>query len=220
MSKHIQLSIADPCHENWDKMTKAEQCRFCVSCQKQVMDFTRMSDSQIATFFKKPLTRSVCGRFYEDQLDRNIEIPKKHIPWVKYFFQFALPAFLFSMKAAAQGKVKVTCTSHAVPVSTCAKKLGEVGPIEKKILVGDTDFAPVLEKNSSAALLKGQIDLNKEPLPNSSSVKGRVVDKNNSPISFATVMLKSTQVGTSADSSGVFNIGGIILNKDIILDVS
>jgi Secretion system C-terminal sorting domain len=107
MSKHIQLAIADPCHEDWDKMTKMEQCRFCASCQKTVMDFTTMNDSQIALYFKKQSTDSVCGRFYEDQLNRNIEIPGKHIPWVKYFFQFALPAFLVSMKATAQGKVKL-----------------------------------------------------------------------------------------------------------------
>jgi hypothetical protein len=49
----------------------------------------------------------VCGRFYEDQLDRSIEIPKKRIPWVKYFFQFVLPAFLLSLKASAQGTVRM-----------------------------------------------------------------------------------------------------------------
>ncbi|TMI72249.1 MAG: T9SS type A sorting domain-containing protein [Bacteroidetes bacterium] len=107
MSKHIQLSVADPCHENWDSMTAAEKGRFCGSCKKQVIDFTNMSDSQLASFFKKPSTGSVCGRFYEDQLDRSIEIPKKRIPWVKYFFQFVLPAFLLSLKASAQGTVRM-----------------------------------------------------------------------------------------------------------------
>jgi hypothetical protein len=112
MGKHIQLSITDPCHENWDSMNKAEQGRFCTSCQKQVVDFTSMSDSQLAAFFKKPIQSlskdgSVCGRFFQDQLDRNVEIPRKRIPWVKYFFQFALPAFLMSAKAAAQGNVIV-----------------------------------------------------------------------------------------------------------------
>jgi hypothetical protein len=67
-----------------------------------------MNDSQIALYFKKQSPGSVCGRFYEDQLNRDIEIPRKRIPWVKYFFQFALPAFLVSMKATAQGKVKLT----------------------------------------------------------------------------------------------------------------
>lgn len=50
---------------------------------------------------------STCGRFMGEQLDRNIEIPGKRIPWIKYFFQFALPAFLVTTKAKAQGEIKV-----------------------------------------------------------------------------------------------------------------
>ena len=96
MSKKLQLSIPTPCHEDWDDMTPVQQARpddpfgrgkFCGSCQKQVVDFSNMSDRQVAEFFKKPSTGSVCGRFMTDQLDRSIEIPKKRIPWLKYFFQ-------------------------------------------------------------------------------------------------------------------------------------
>src|SRR5882672_521370 len=99
MGKQIQLNIPEPCHEDWDKMNPVEKGRFCDSCQKQVIDFTNMSDVQLATFFKKPSTGSVCGRFYQDQLDREMGIPRKRIPWIKYFFQIALPAFLVSAKA-------------------------------------------------------------------------------------------------------------------------
>jgi hypothetical protein len=104
MSKHFQLTIADSCDENWDKMTPVEKGRFCDACQKQVIDFTGMSDAQVAAFFKKPSTGSLCGRFMKDQLDREVEIPGKRIPWVKYFFQFAIPAFLLSYRASAQVK--------------------------------------------------------------------------------------------------------------------
>jgi hypothetical protein len=101
MGKKIQLTIAEPCHEHWDNMTPVEKGRFCDACQKQVVDFTDMSDSQVAAFFKKPSTGSVCGRFMNDQLDREIIIPRKRIPWIKYFFQFSLPLFLTSLKATA-----------------------------------------------------------------------------------------------------------------------
>ena len=66
MSKKFQLQIPEPCRESWDKMTPVEQGRFCDSCQKTVVDFTAMSDMQLAAFFKKPSTGSVCGRFYND----------------------------------------------------------------------------------------------------------------------------------------------------------
>lgn len=104
--KKINLSIPKPCHENWSNMTSVDKGRFCASCQKTVMDFTGMSDRQLAAFFKKP-AGSVCGRFQQEQLNRDIEIPRKHIPWIKYFFRFSLPAFLVSMKAGAQGKVEI-----------------------------------------------------------------------------------------------------------------
>ena len=95
--KKFELTIPKPCHENWDAMTPDDKGRFCGSCQKSVVDFSGMSDRQIAQFFKKPIG-SVCGRFHNDQLNREIEIPRKRIPWLRYFFTIALPAFLASCK--------------------------------------------------------------------------------------------------------------------------
>jgi hypothetical protein len=122
MAKKLQLSIPIPCHENWNAMNPVEKGRFCDSCQKQVVDFSNMSDRQVAEFFKKPTTGSVCGRFMTDQLDRDIDIPKKRIPWIKYFFQFALPAFLVSAKATAQGGVIRTIKTEQKP--DCTKTMG------------------------------------------------------------------------------------------------
>jgi hypothetical protein len=110
MASNIQLHIPEPCHENWDNMTPADKGRFCSSCQKEVVDFSIMTDREMAQFFKRPATGSVCGHFSNSQLDRDIAIPKKRIPWLKYFFQVAIPAFLVSMKSNAQtrGIVDVT----------------------------------------------------------------------------------------------------------------
>lgn len=108
--KKFSLAIPKPCNENWDAMTPDAKGRFCGACQKTVIDFTSMSDREIAQFFKKPAP-SVCGRFGGDQLNRAIEVPRKRIPWVKYFFTIALPAFLFSKKSAAQGNVRIIDTT-------------------------------------------------------------------------------------------------------------
>ncbi|HWJ90303.1 MAG TPA: T9SS type A sorting domain-containing protein [Flavisolibacter sp.] len=99
--RKISLSIPEPCHEDWSKMTPCDKGKFCAACQKTVVDFTNMSDRQIAEHFKKT-SGSVCGRIMGDQLNRDIEVPRKRIPWIKYFFQFALPAFLISLKTRAQ----------------------------------------------------------------------------------------------------------------------
>ena len=104
MAKKFQLQIPEPCHEDWNKMTPGDKGRFCDSCQKTVHDFTGMSDAQLIAFFKKPSTGSLCGRFYNDQLERDFEIPRKRLPWVKYLFQFAIPVFFTGLKSYSQGK--------------------------------------------------------------------------------------------------------------------
>lgn len=105
-------------------MKPEEKGRFCNSCQKTVMDFRNMSDSQLAEFFKKP-AGTVCGRFHADQLNRDITIPRKRIPWVKYFFQFSIPAFLFSMKSAAQGKVVLQEKAAGQSIKSAAARLND-----------------------------------------------------------------------------------------------
>jgi hypothetical protein len=108
--KKINLTIPKPCHENWDQMSPAEQGRFCGACQKTVIDFTNRSDRELAAFFKKPMG-SVCGRFHQDQLNREIAVPKKQIPWLRYFFHIAWPAFILMLKSCGP---KDRVTSKAV----------------------------------------------------------------------------------------------------------
>jgi hypothetical protein len=156
MAKKIQLTIPEPCQENWDKMTPVDKGRFCGSCQKQVVDFSNMSDREVAHFFKKPSTGSVCGRFMQDQLNRDIEIPKKRLPWVKYFFQITLPAFLFSYRAKAQGSVVLFKAQKCdVPIIVRGQVLAE----EKK------------ENPTDTIMVSGKItDVNGTPLPYASVV--------------------------------------------------
>ncbi|MCW4467580.1 carboxypeptidase-like regulatory domain-containing protein [Flavobacterium sp. MFBS3-15] len=73
MKKPIQLSIPEPCHENWNAMTPADKGRFCASCQKNVIDFIRSSDREIVSAFAKDT--NLCGRFNSNQLERALIIP-------------------------------------------------------------------------------------------------------------------------------------------------
>lgn len=63
MRKYIQLSIPEPCHEDWDKMTTVDKGKFCGACQKEVIDFTTMSDEQLVAF-QKTNPELVEGGFY------------------------------------------------------------------------------------------------------------------------------------------------------------
>ncbi|HMK26615.1 MAG TPA: carboxypeptidase-like regulatory domain-containing protein [Chitinophagaceae bacterium] len=251
MSKQLQLSIPTPCHENWDAMTPSEKGKFCGSCQKQVVDFSNMSDRQVAEFFKKPSTGSVCGRFMTDQLERDIEIPKKRIPWLKYFFQFAIPAFLLTIKsssARAQGFVTVVKTNKTSKqivgeplMAKCTKPLmGDTlimpevivtTPVKSQVPGQPTDLAKALAAKVSGPVvmvvrkpddISETRDLSK-PTPvnlqrglvgtvgmvsvwqdKDLAITGKVVDENGDILPGASVIIKGTHTGVTADNNGAF----------------
>jgi hypothetical protein len=56
----MKISINEPCHENWDKMKSNDKGAFCLSCQKNVVDFSNKTISEIKDFFRKKIS----NKFY------------------------------------------------------------------------------------------------------------------------------------------------------------
>jgi len=160
MSEKFQLQLPKSCHENWDNMNPVEQGRFCNSCQKAVVDFTGMSDAQLVAFFKKPTTGSVCGRFDNDQLGREILIPGKRMPWLKYFLNLLVPTFLFACKAKSQGEPRL---------------MGDTVLVETKKVEKDKDGNFKEEKNELKNIKGRVIDQNGIGIPFSAiGLKGTI----------------------------------------------
>lgn len=127
-----QITIPEPCHENWAAMTDAEKGRHCAVCDKVVKDFTGMKNEEIVAVITSA-EENVCGRFYVDQVKPSgilqmISMTWKRLVWGKML----LPAMsvlglgVFSKAAVAQktmGKVAVMGDTIISPVS-----------IEKKII--------------------------------------------------------------------------------------
>ena len=219
MAKKIQLTIPKPCHEDWNAMTPVEKGKFCGSCQKQVVDFSTMSDRQVAEFFKKPSTGSVCGRFMTDQLDRTLEIPKKRIPWLRYFFTIALPAFFLSIKTSAtrtQGEPKirnVDADSTRPSIYDDMRVMGMVSrPPVFQPIAKDTIKKPVQKPTCSDQVMgkpaletiKGEIDVTapKDWI----EVRGKVTDESGSPIPVASIVVQGTKTGVAANDKGEFRL--------------
>ena len=100
MSKtHLNLSIPTPCHENWDIMLPNEKGRHCLSCQKTVVDFTNMTDTQIIGYFQD-YKSSTCGHFLHTQLNRPILQPVKLKPQSRFAWLFS--ALLLPLSTNAQ----------------------------------------------------------------------------------------------------------------------
>lgn len=127
--KGFQIKIAEPCHENWGAMTPNDKGRFCDSCQKTVVDFTRMSDTAIFQFMEAN-TVSVCGRMSNDQQNRNYYA----FTTQSTTHSFSLRALVLgtaistfsAFQAQAQGKIMTKGEMKAEPVQVGQTELGEM----------------------------------------------------------------------------------------------
>ncbi|MBK0403992.1 hypothetical protein I5M27_13435 [Adhaeribacter sp. BT258] len=72
----LQINVPEPCEQDWNAMIPQGNGRFCDVCQKCVIDFSTKSDREVIEIFSRS-NNKVCGRFREDQLNRNLILPQQ-----------------------------------------------------------------------------------------------------------------------------------------------
>lgn len=75
MKKSIIISIPEPCHEDWAKMTATEKGKFCSVCTKEVIDFTTKTDEELVKILSA--NKNTCGRVKKSQLNREVKMERK-----------------------------------------------------------------------------------------------------------------------------------------------
>lgn len=111
MNRKINISIPEPCHENWQQMSLVEKGRFCNSCQKKVYDFTHSSDREIIEKFNSE--GNICGRFINTQLNRDLRLPKeKSSIWIAGVSGILSFLSLGNQEVLAQEKTQVEQTEN------------------------------------------------------------------------------------------------------------
>lgn len=128
MKNYFKFSIPKPCHEDWDKMTPNDKGRFCDSCVKTVVDFTKKSTTEIQDFLIENKNQNICGHFQTKQLDTiTIEIPNaifnQQLSFRKLFIVaafFAMGTTLFSCKYSDGKQQKI---ENVIVIDTIQKKV-------------------------------------------------------------------------------------------------
>jgi hypothetical protein len=174
METNYKITIPQPCHEDWNKMTPDETGRFCNSCVKSVVDFTNMKAPEIQEYFIKNSGKNVCGRFKTAQLDSIIiRIPKDVLFSQVQFHKIFMLALLVSMGTTLLScqnsngdkqkidSVEVVDTLNRIPGTDSLKinttvpdfksdSLSSTGPYS--VLTGFTVTEPIID--STAATVK------------------------------------------------------------------
>jgi len=188
----MNIQINEPCHENWQDMTPNQQGAFCKVCQKDVVDFSKKSISQIKTFFAEKAEGKICGRFEKKQLVylsfddffasfKYWALSKKFA--VVFFFTFGFMMF----NGCAQGDTHLTgkvaapqthLQGEAVATPTATPVMGQTAIKPNEHLTGDVAYTPNdTTKKQPKSTIKGNVKCTnlpkeKKTKPNTAPVMG------------------------------------------------
>jgi len=124
----MKFEIPFPCSEDLDKMKSEGLGKFCSSCSKVVIDFTKMSLEEIQSYFTENQNKSICGIFKTESID-NIElaipleiVQKNHNKYRNLFILAFLVAFGFlnfgcngNAEAKKEDKIEHITTGIRIP---------------------------------------------------------------------------------------------------------
>ncbi|MGQ7946246.1 hypothetical protein [Flavobacterium sp. WC2509] len=122
MERKYKITIPEPCHEDWNKMTPKDNGKFCGNCSKNVVDFTNMFPDEIQSYFQQH--NNICGRFKNSQLDSlTIQIPNRVLYSQRHYHKMFLLALFIAM---------------GTTLFSCSDKNGNKQKIDKIEVVEDT----------------------------------------------------------------------------------
>lgn len=185
MDKYYSIKIPEPCHEGWDTMTPKDKGRFCSSCSKTVIDFTKMNMDEIQNFLLEHQNQRICGHIKQSQLDSiNIRIPVTVIQQNHSFYKSFLFALFIVMGTAffncdsKDGKHKKIDSIEIVD-STSNKKVDVLGLFDTTEVNSQSKGCNTVIKDSSIntidtnAIITGDIikTQNKPRITNLDSIK-------------------------------------------------
>lgn len=177
MKANFQVNISKPCHEDWKGFTPTKEGGFCGSCQKNVIDFTQLSDSELVAYFRdlSATQTSSCGRFRADQLQKNYRIEEWFPAWT-----------------ATEQSI-----NYEVPVSKFQEKSSKISfPFIHKMKI---------VRNMTMAVLT--LVLTEQCIGQQRTITGQLVDaQDGSPLPRVIVAIKGTTKGTSSDMNGKYNL--------------
>lgn len=174
----LSLTVPNPCQQAWNEMIPNNEGHFCSHCNKTVIDFTQLTDEQVAAVFKNT-SGKVCGRFTASQLDRDLLTPRTthHNPFI--------PAAV--MTAALVTVAVNSDAQQAKPSTQFIQTPGMVMKVaESTAVVAKKDTVPAKD------IIR--------------TVSGKVIDSTGAPIPWATIQIKNTRSHVVTDTNGRFKI--------------
>jgi hypothetical protein len=155
-----QITINNPCNENWDAMIPNSQGKHCNQCSKTVIDFTAWHQNDIFNYLNKNANNKICGRFTQTQLEEKLPTAEQFVKQISYFriddIKKVAAIFLFVFALAG-----TSCNEHS---TNGAIEITQIDTTKQETintvnLLGDTTLAPIIDTIQKP--LKGKIEIPK-----------------------------------------------------------
>lgn len=193
------LSLNNPCKESWDNMKPNVKGSFCDSCQKNVIDFTKLNQLEISKVIKQS-KGNICARLTQQQLETplfNLDASKEyHFPYYNIAAGLMIATSLI--------------TGQNVNAGTPIVQIEFVETTDSISNQGDNNSS-IIPKNSNTddfTIFKGKVN----------------VKESGEPIENATIIFASTQkiLVTHSLKDGTFSlqIPTEIIDNDNVIRVS
>ena len=177
MQTNFQLNIQNPCHETWENFKPTPEGGFCASCQKNVINFSEMTESQLVAYFRDLSSENqhLCGRFRDDQLQKNYRVEE----W--------FPTFSISDKIV----------HYEIPLSQFRDHTTQISlPLIHRMNV---------VRNMTVAILT--FAMIEQGYGQQKQLSGQIIDATDGlPLSEVSVMVKGTKRGIASDINGHYQI--------------
>jgi hypothetical protein len=187
-TKH-KITISEPCHEDWDKMTPNDNGRFCESCSKNVVDFRNMLPDEIQSYFLT--NKNICGKFKKSQLDTlTIQVPSRILYSQTHYHKIFLLALFVAM---------------GTTLFSCGDKNGNKRKIDKIEITEDSTSEEINSTNTQTT--------KKESLPyrltQKIDVKNKKRFRKKSPQNKGTIISEISNNSTIEEDNSVHGLAGI-----------
>lgn len=137
-NKHIQaIKLGFTFSQKWEDMEPVSGGRYCQGCQKDVIDFTQLSNQEIIDYFEQKSKVKTCGHFSEEQLK---QLKKSLEQSQKTSLQPSLSTLVLGTLLTAS-----SCqTSKTINHSNCKDHKSHYEIVDKSIDKKDTASAEII----------------------------------------------------------------------------
>lgn len=200
--KTYQIKIGNPCHELWENMTITEQGRHCASCNKVVVDFTHMTNTDIINYLLEKKGQRVCGNFYKPQIQHPITVHPTSVKHKWPVIAAMLVAGLFSFYPVQAQQPTTGRQVYKTSIDKDLKRETEPGNDSSKVytltILSSTDQIPIpLAKVKIKSFGEFVSDVHgniKVDLTNKKIPQTFTIEINASGYEFATYQIKSGEL--------------------------